>query len=97
MNYLVEQTETFAKWHVGLRDLRARVAVARRLERIASGNLGDARTVGGGISELRLDVGPGYRLYFTLRRGVVVILLAGGDKRTQDSDIKRARELAKEV
>lgn len=62
----------------------------------AAGNLGDAKSVGGGVSELRVDVGPGYRLYFTRRRGVVVILLCGGDKRSQKADIARAQRLATE-
>jgi putative addiction module killer protein len=71
VSYLVRQTETFVKWHAGLRDLRVRVAIARRIERIAVGTLGDVKSVGGGISELRVDVGPGYRLYFTMRSGVM--------------------------
>lgn len=96
MVYLVQQTETFAAWLDGLRDLRARIAIARRIERMAAGNLGDAKSVGGGVSELRVDVGPGYRLYFTRRRGVIVILLCGGDKRSQKADIARAQRLATE-
>jgi putative addiction module killer protein len=80
-----------------LRDLRARVAIARRIERVQSGTLGDAKSLGGGISELRVDVGQGYRLYFTMRARVVVLLLYGGNKRTQATDIKQARKLAKEV
>ena len=68
-----------------------------RLERVALGNFGDAKSVGGGVQELRVDYGPGYRVYFTRRGDVVVILLCGGDKRTQDADIKQARELAKEL
>ncbi|MEZ0469638.1 type II toxin-antitoxin system RelE/ParE family toxin [Luteimonas salinilitoris] len=94
--YLVEQSETFAEWHAGLRDLQARIAIARRIERMAAGNLGDAKSVGGGVSELRVDAGPGYRVYFTRRRGVVVILLCGGDKHSQTADIRRARRLAAE-
>lgn len=97
MPYLVQQTEGFAAWHANLRDLRAKLAIARRVERIAAGTLGDVRPMGGPLSELRVDVGPGYRIYFTVRKGVAVILLAGGDKRTQDADIRRARKLANEV
>lgn len=97
MPYLVQQTETFAAWHSGLRDLRAKVAIARRIERIAAGTLGDVKPLGGELSELRVDVGPGYRLYFTMRHSVLVVLLAGGDKRTQSADIRRARKLASEV
>lgn len=97
MNYLIEQTTSFAAWHASLRDLRAKVAIARRIERTATGNLGDVKSVGDGVSELRIDVGPGYRVYFTVRDGVVIILLAGGDKSTQATDIKRAKRLAQEV
>ncbi|MEO6986236.1 MAG: type II toxin-antitoxin system RelE/ParE family toxin [Paralcaligenes sp.] len=97
MPYLIQQTEAFAAWHEGLRDLRAKVAIARRIDRVAAGVLGDVKALGGELSELRVDIGPGYRLYFTMRGGVLVILLAGGDKRTQNADIKRARKLAKEI
>ena len=97
MPYLIQQTEAFAAWHAGLRDLRAKVAIARRIERVGAGILGDVKSLGSDLSELRVDIGPGYRLYFTMRGGVLVILLAGGDKRTQAADIKRARKLAQEV
>lgn len=97
MTYLIQQTESFAKWHQSLRDLRAKVAIARRIERVKLGNLGDVKSVGEGISELRVTVGAGYRVYFTMRNGLIVVLLAGGDKSTQQADIKRARELAQEV
>lgn len=97
MAYLVQQTEIFAAWHASLRDLRAKVAIARRIDRMAAGTLGDVKSLGGDLSELRVDVGPGYRLYFTMRGGVMVLLLVGGDKRTQDADIRRARKLANEV
>jgi len=97
MPYLIQQTEAFAIWHASLRDLHAKVAIARRIERVSAGTLGDVKSLGGDLSELRVDIGPGYRLYFTMRGGVMVILLAGGDKRTQDTDIKRARKLAQEI
>jgi|SRR5579884_2595769 putative addiction module killer protein len=97
MTYRVRQTEAFARWHAGLRDLRARVAIARRIERITAGTLGDIRSVGAGVSEPRVDIGPGYRVYFVVRRSAEIVLLAGGDKRTQQADIRRARRLAKEV
>ena len=97
MSYLIQQTESFAKWHQSLRDLRAKVAIARRIERVKLGNLGDVKSVGEGISELRVTVGAGYRVYFTMRNGLIVVLLAGGDKSTQQADIKRARELAQEI
>jgi putative addiction module killer protein len=97
MNYIVEQTEPFAKWYSALRDLRAKAAIIRRIIRAENGNLGDVKPVGGDVSEMRIDVGPGYRVYFTVRGSVVVVLLAGGDKSTQQADIKRAVELAKEI
>lgn len=80
-----------------MRDLRAKIAIARRIERASMGNLGDFKTLGGGISEMRIDVGVGYRVYFTLRGREIIILLAGGDKSSQDADIRRAKKLAKEV
>jgi putative addiction module killer protein len=89
----VRQTETFARWLAGLRDRRARA----RIDRMQLGNPGDVKAVGGGISEMRIDYGPGYRVYF-LRRGTeLVILLAGGDKDTQERDIASARELARNL
>lgn len=97
MAYLIQQTESFARWHASVRDLRAKIAIARRIDRAAAGNLGDVKSVGEGVSELRVDVGAGYRVYFTMRGGVVIVLLAGGDKSSQDMDIRRAKQLAKEV
>lgn len=97
MPYRVLQTATFTEWHGRLRDMRAKVAIARRLERIEAGSLGDVKSLGGAVSELRVDIGPGYRLYFTLRKRVVVILLCGGDKGTQRADIRRAQKMAEEV
>ncbi|MBM3203642.1 type II toxin-antitoxin system RelE/ParE family toxin [Candidatus Woesearchaeota archaeon] len=97
MKYIVEQTEGFAQWHSGLRDLRAKAAIIRRITRAEAGNLGDIKPVGGGVSEMRVDVGTGYRLYFTLRGGQIIILLAGGEKSSQQSDIKHAIALAREL
>jgi putative addiction module killer protein len=97
MNYLVQQTGIFVAWHTSVRDLRAKVAIARRIDRAASGNLGDIKPVGDGVSEMRVEVGAGYRIYFTMRNGVVIVLLAGGDKSSQSADIRRAKKLAKEV
>ena len=97
MNYIIQQTESFVKWHESLRDLRARTAISRRIDRAEYGNLGDVKAVGSNVSEMRIDVGAGYRVYFTKRNGLVLILLAGGDKSTQDADIKRAIKLSQDV
>jgi len=97
MNYTVLQTESFAKWHASLRDLRAKIAISRRIDRAMQGNFGDVKPVGGQVSEMRIDVGAGYRIYFTVRNRVVLVLLAGGDKSTQDADIKRAVKLSQEI
>lgn len=93
----VIQTEEFESWVDGLRDRQAQKIVARRLVRIQSGLLGDTKPIGDGVSEARIDYGPGYRLYFVQRQQVVIILLCGGDKSSQTRDISRAKEMAKEV
>ncbi|WP_460372752.1 type II toxin-antitoxin system RelE/ParE family toxin [Pseudomonas sp. Tul1A2] len=97
MNYLIQQTAAFQVWHRSVRDLRAKVAIARRIDRASTGNLGDVKSVGDGVSEMRVDVGAGYRVYFTMRNGAVIVLLAGGDKSSQSADIRRAQKMAKEV
>ncbi|MBP3999837.1 type II toxin-antitoxin system RelE/ParE family toxin [Pseudomonas koreensis] len=97
MNYFVQQTSVFVTWHASIRDLRAKVAIARRIDRASAGNLGDIKPVGDGVSEMRVDVSAGYRVYFTMRNGVVIVLLAGGDKSSQSADIRRAKKMAKEV
>lgn len=97
MAYLIQQTDTFANWHTELRDLRARIAIARRIDRAAAGNLGDVKPVGEGVSEMRVDVGPGYRLYFTRRGELLILLLCGGDKSSQSRDIALAKKLAGEI
>jgi len=91
-----KQTENFRKWRTRLKDERARALIASRLDRLAFGNAGDVNPVGQGISELRIDYGPGYRVYFLRRGGEIIILLCGGDKSTQASDIKTAKRLADE-
>src|SRR5580658_1452455 len=91
-----KQTETFRKWRARLKDERARALIASRLDRLAFGNAGDVKPVGQGISELRIDYGPGYRVYFMRRGKEIIILLCGGDKDTQENDIKTAKRLAKE-
>ena len=91
-----KQTETFRKWRVRLKDDRTRALIASRLDRLAFGNAGDVKPVGQGISELRLDYGPGYRIYFQKRGHTIIILLCGGDKSTQAKDIETAKRLSKE-
>ncbi len=92
----IRQTAVFAKWIRGLADRRARFAIAKRIDRLAFGHAGDARPVGGGVSELRIHMGPGYRVYFTRRGDTIVILLCGGDKGSQSRDIVRAQALVEE-
>ena len=93
----IRKTEAFAQWLDGLRDLRARARVQIRIERFAAGNPGDVQPVGEGVSEMRIDYGPGYRVYFKRIGREIVILLAGGDKRTQPADIKTALRLARNL
>ena len=93
----VRKTEVFAHWLDELRDVRARARVQVRIERLAAGNPGDVQAIGGGVSELRIDYGPGYRVYFKKIGREVVILLAGGDKRTQSADIKTVLRLARNL
>ena len=90
----IRKTDVFAKWLDGLHDIRARARILVRIERLAAGNPGDVKAVGEGVSELRIDYGPGYRVYYKKQGYKVVILLAGGDKRTQTRDIKTALRLA---
>ena len=89
-----KQTETFRKWRIRLKDERIRALIASRLDRLAFGNAGDVKPVGQGISELRIDHGPGYRIYFMKRGNTIIILLCGGDKNTQTKDIQTAKRLA---
>ncbi|PIR24845.1 MAG: addiction module antitoxin RelB [Deltaproteobacteria bacterium CG_4_10_14_0_2_um_filter_43_8] len=90
----IRKTETFALWLDGLKDIQARARVLTRIERMAAGNPGDVKAVAQGISEMRIHYGPGYRIYFTKRGNEIVILLAGGSKRSQAKDIKTALSLA---
>jgi putative addiction module killer protein len=91
----VRQTASFASWLAGLRDDRARARINVRIRRLSLGSPGDVRSVGEGVLEMRIDYGPGYRVYFAQRGAALVILLAGGDKRTQDQDIASALALAR--
>lgn len=93
----VRKTQAFAKWLNGLRDVTAKARILVRLRRLSLGNFGDWRSVGKGVSELRIDYGPGYRVYLTRQGSSIVILLAGGTKKSQSRDIKRAISLAQEL
>ena len=93
----IRQTEVYAQWFASLRDQRARARIDVRIRRLSLGNPGDVRPVGEGVSELRIDYGPGYRVYFVQRGQALVVLLAGGDKDTQDRDIRTALDLAREL
>ena len=93
----VQTTTVFRDWLGRLRDERARDAILARMFRLADGNVGDARSVGHGVSELRIHYGPGYRLYFTRRGKTLVLLLVGGDKASQEADIRRAQDMVKEM
>jgi putative addiction module killer protein len=93
----LRKTTVFARWLDELRDIRARARIQARLDRLAEGNPGDVKPVGEGVSELRINYGPGYRVYFKARGREVIILLAGGDKKTQTKDIKAALRLARNL
>ena len=93
----VRKTEAFAKWIDGLRDIRGRARILVRIKRLALGHLGDVAPVGEGVSELRIHYGPGYRVYFKQQGRELIILLAGGDKRSQARDIKNAINLARSL
>lgn len=93
----IRETETFSFWLRALRDSQARARIAARVRRLAFGNPGDVRPVGEGVSEMRIHHGPGYRVYYVQRGAILVILLCGGDKSTQDRDIAAAKRLAKET
>ena len=93
----VRQTQRFARWLADLRDLRGRARVQARIERLIGGNPGDVRPIGAGVSELRIDYGPGYRVYFQQKGSLLIILLAGGDKSSQTRDIAEAQALARQI
>jgi putative addiction module killer protein len=94
--YDVEKTEEFNAWLNGLRNSKARQVIAKRIDIMSSGSLGETRSLGDSLFEAKIHYGPGYRLYFINRGGRIIVLLCGGDKSTQKHDIKRAKELAKE-
>ena len=93
----IRQTETYRKWFDSLKDRNARMRIDIRIRRISLGNFGDVKPVGEGVSEIRIDYGPGYRIYYMRKKNTVIILLSGGDKSTQSKDIQRAHELAQRM
>ena len=95
--FTVLQTLEFQRWLDALRDRRAQVRIAARLRLAEAGNLGDWKSVGGEVSEMKVNFGPGYRLYFARRGSVLIVMLAGGDKSTQAKDVKRAQKILKEL
>ena len=95
--FRLEETPVFAKWLGSVRDRKAKTKIADRLKRASNGNFGDYRSVQGGVFELRVDYGPGYRVYFFQRGKELVILLCGGDKRSQDADVSHAKRLKAEI
>mgnify|MGYP002623935380 CR=1 FL=1 len=97
MRYEITSTEVFDKWLKKLRDRQAALAIAHRITRAAAGALGDVKPVSAGVSEMRIFVGKGYRLYFCMKGAELVVLLCGGNKATQSADIEKAKQLAKEV
>ncbi|MDO5356616.1 MAG: type II toxin-antitoxin system RelE/ParE family toxin [Conchiformibius sp.] len=97
MKYLVQTTEIFDEWLEKLSDRQAKARIAARLIRAASGNLGNWRSVGGGVSEMKIDVGQGYRLYYTIQGQIVIFMLMGGSKATQQADIARAKQMKQEM
>jgi putative addiction module killer protein len=92
----IAKSATFERWFLNLRDRQAQLRISARIRRLSLGNPGDIKPVGSCVSEMRIDYGPGYRVYFTRRGRVLAVLLCGGDKRTQDADIRLAIEIAKD-
>ena len=92
--FQIRQTDVYSLWFAGIRDRIVRARIDIRIRRLSLGNAGDVKPVGEGVSELRIDHGPGYRVYFIQRGEFVILLLAGGDKSTQDKDIRKAKDLA---
>ena len=97
MRWEVRQTTVFSDWLRGLKDPVSRAIITRRIERVAAGNFGDVKPVGEGVNELKIDHGPGFRVYFVRRGEILIVLLCGGDKASQARDIFRAKAIAQEV
>jgi len=97
IEYQVYETEIYSKWYRSLKDERAKARIDKRIDRAKYGNFGDWKTEAGEVRAMRIDYGPGYRLYYVIKDGKIIILLCGGDKRNQQADINKAVNLAKEV
>ena len=97
MEFEIEKTKAFDKWLKKMKDRQAMLAILKRLNRVQIGNFGDYKSVGGGVSEMRVDHGPGYRLYYTVRENRIVFMLYGGHKKSQKNDIKKAKDMAKKI
>jgi len=95
--YTIKETETFSKWLIKLKDIQAKVSILRRIERVKEGNFGDHKSVGKEVSELKVPTGPGYRVYYTLHKDEIIILLVGGDKSTQSKDIDKAQQINQNI
>lgn len=95
--YQVQQTDVFARWLSRLKDRKATARILARIESVRQGNSGDSKSLGSGLHELRIHFGPGYRIYFTRKSGLVVLLLCGGDKSSQSKDIARARKILSDL
>jgi len=95
--YLIKQTDFFTRWLTKLKDIQGKVAILRRIDRVKEGNFGDYKPVGNEVSELRIKVGAGYRVYYTKVKDEIVILLVGGDKSSQSKDIEKAKRICKEL
>ncbi len=95
--YLIKQTQYFSKWLLKLKDIKAKVSILRRIDRIKLGNFGDYKSIGNNLLELRITTGPGYRVYFTKQNDEIIVLLIGGDKSSQSDDIKKAKDILKEL
>jgi len=95
--YILKKTDYFEEWLLNLRDVRAKGKILARIKRAELGNLGDHKYIGDGVSEMKIDFGPGYRLYYSTSKGILIILLVGGDKSTQSRDINKAKQIALEI
>ena len=95
MQYDIKTTSRFNKWLQKLKDVKAKITIARRIERLHDGYFGDCKSVGDNVLELRIAVGPGYRIYFTKKKENIIIILIGGDKSTQERDISLAKKIIK--